>query len=59
MTDKEKEIMIRAMWHISHEANIFGYIKANKAIDYIKQAIRGMEAEDEKHTDSQNAGHSC
>ena len=47
MTDKEKEILVKAMWHISYEANIFGYIKANTAIDYIKQAIREMEAENE------------
>lgn len=47
MTDKEKEIMIRAMWHISYEANIFGYIKANTAIDLVKQAVREMEAEDD------------
>ena len=43
--DKDKitrEILRRVAWRISYEANIFGYIKANTAIDYIKQAIVEM-----------------
>lgn len=47
MTDKEREILQRTAWHISYEANIFGYIKANTAIDLVKQAVREMEAENE------------
>lgn len=47
ITDKEREILQRIAWHISYEANIFGYIKANKAIDYVKQAIREMEDEND------------